>query len=133
MKSESEKEGQGKKPIKEEINLQHVETKKQEIGNLSKETELLKLKEMEASKTLSSLEKTILNSFQKKRMILTRIAIVVNEGRLAIKQEKIPMADLKAILDILVKKGYLTHELVEYDGQKNDVYVLTEAGEQETL
>lgn len=133
MKSDSEKEGLAKKPAKEEINLQHVETKKQEVGDLSKESELLKLKEMETSKTLSSLEKTILNAFQKKRMILTRIAIVVNEGRLAINQEKIPMADLKAILDILVNKGYLTHEIIEYDGQKNDVYVLTEAGEQETL
>jgi DNA-binding MarR family transcriptional regulator len=133
MKSESEKEGQIKKPSKEAIQLQHVETKKQDVGNFAKETELLKLKEMEASNTLSSIEKTILNAFQKKRMILTRIAIVVNEGRLAIHQEKIPMADLKAILDILVKKGYLTYEIVEYDGQKNDVYILTEAGEQETL
>ena len=133
MNSEAEKEGKEKKGAKEAVKLEHIETKKQEVGDLSKESELLKIKEMESTTTLSSLEKTILNAFQKKRMILTRIAIVVNEGRLAFEQPKIPMADLKAILDILVKKGYLTHEIVEYDGQKNDVYILTEEGQQELL
>jgi hypothetical protein len=129
--SEPEKENADKKSARDTVDLTHIDTKKQEVGDLSKESALLKIKELESTKTLSSLEKTILNAFQKKRMILTRIAIVVNEGRLAMKQESIPMADLKAILDIMTSKGYLTYELVEFDGQKNDVYILTEEGEQE--
>ena len=41
--------------------------------------------------------------------------------------------EIKEILDNLVKLGYLKYEVVEYESKINDVYILTELGEEQVF
>ena len=112
---------------KDLVHLKHVEDKKQKISpesldlaNTLKEQYL----EHDQFERLSNDELTILESFISKRMLLTRIAIVVNQSRIPLGIEPFKKAELEKILDTLISKGYLEVEQVE----GNNVYILTERG-----
>ena len=117
-----------KSPIaKDLVQLKHVEVKKQKISpetldlaNTLKEQYL----EHDQFERLSNDELTILESFISKRMLLTRIAIVVNQSRIPLGIEPFKKAELEKILDTLISKGYLEVEQVE----GNKIYILTERG-----
>jgi len=117
-----------KSPVaKDLVQLKHVETKKQEVrpetldlANTLKE----QLLEHDQFERLTNDELTILESFNSKRMLLSRIAIVANQSRIPLGIEPFKKADLEKILDTLIYKGYLEVEQVE----GNDVYILTERG-----
>ena len=117
-----------KSPIaKDLVQLKHVEVKKQKISpetldlaNTLKEQYL----EHDQFERLSNDELTILESFISKRMLLTRIAIVVNQSRIPLGIEPFKKAELEKILDTLISKGYLEVEQVE----GNNIYILTERG-----
>ena len=117
-----------KSPIaKDLVQLKHVEVKKQKISpetldlaNTLKEQYL----EHDQFERLSNDELTVLESFFNKRMLLTRIAIVVNQSRIPLGIEPFKKAELEKILDTLIFKGYLEVEQVE----GNKIYVLTERG-----
>lgn len=117
-----------KSPVaKDLVQLKHVETKKQKIStetldlaNTLKE----QLLEHDQFEHLSNDELTILESFNKKRMLLTRIAIVANQSRIPLGIEPFKKVELEKILDTLIFKGYLEIEQVE----NKNVYILTERG-----
>ena len=117
-----------KSPVaKDLVQLKHVETKKQEIrpetldlANTLKE----QLLEHDQFERLTNNELTILESFNSRRMLLSRIAIVANQSRIPLGIEPFKKAELEKILDNLIYKGYLEVELVE----GNNVYILTERG-----
>jgi predicted transcriptional regulator len=117
-----------KSPIaKDLVQLKHVEVKKQKISpetldlaNTLKEQYL----EHDQFERLSNDELIILESFISKRMLLTRIAIVVNQSRIPLGIEPFKKAELEKILDTLISKGYLEVDQVE----GNNVYILTERG-----
>ena len=124
-----EQMAQSKKPpvAKDLVQLKHVETKKQEVGpetldlaNTLKE----QLLEHDRFERLSNDELTILESFNSRRMLLSRIAIVANQSRIPLGIEPFKKAELEKILDNLIYKGYLEVEQVE----GNNVYILTERG-----
>ncbi|MFX1238611.1 MAG: hypothetical protein ACFFAS_08620 [Promethearchaeota archaeon] len=121
----------GKKgPVaKDLVQLKHVEVKKQKVGkdaiNLAKS-----LKEkgisLEETDKLSNDEMSVLEAFEKKRLFLPRIAIVVNQSRVVMGNEGLKKAELEAILESLIAKGYLETQVVN----DNTVYILTEEGQQ---
>jgi len=117
-----------KAPVaKDLVQLKHVEVKKQEVSPATQNlANTLKERYIEHDQfeRLTNDELTVLESFSKKRMFLTRIAIIVNQSRVPLGIEPFKKADLEKILDTLLSKGYLEVELV---GEKN-VYILTERG-----
>ena len=127
--SSSEKTDQKKKKqvAKELIELTHVETRKQEISERTKQfAETLKQKESEKKpiEKLSNDEMTILQSFMEKRLFLNRIAIITNQSRIPLGKEPFKKAELEKLLNGLISKGLITSEMV-----KNEkVYILTEKG-----
>lgn len=135
---ENKKKG---KPAKEVVNLTHVETHKQKIDresladlfSLQKEKEMKGIKEQ--IQEIDVEDKNILMAFQKKRLLLDRIWIIVNQTRTQLNLEPIKRADLKIKLDHIVELGYLTHEEIEdsMTQKMNDVYVLTDKGQDEIV
>ena len=131
LKSYFDEMSKGKKaPIaKDVVQLKHVETKKQEV---SKETiqlaESLKAqgKILEGTDELSNDELTILEAFEKKRLFLERIAIIVNQGRVTMGMEGFKKVELEAILNSLIAKGFLESQVVN----EKTVYILTEKGKE---
>ncbi|MBN1800542.1 MAG: hypothetical protein JW891_03500 [Candidatus Lokiarchaeota archaeon] len=121
----------GKKaPVaKDLVQLKHVEVKKQEVG---KETKNLakSLKEKgispDGSEKLTSEEISVLEAFEKKRLFLPRIAIVVNQSRVIMGNEGFKKAELEAILDQLILKGFVETQVVN----DNTVYIITEKGQE---
>jgi len=117
-----------KSPVaKDLVQLKHVEVKKQEISSETLDlanTLKEQLIEHDQFERLSNDEFTILESFMSKRMLLSRIAIVVNQSRIPLGIEPFKKAELEKILDTLISKGYLKVEQVE----GNNVYILTERG-----
>lgn len=119
----------GKKPpiAKDLVQLEHVEVKKQQIGqdtiDLAK-TLKDQYVEHDQFERLSNDELSILESFSRQRMLLTRIAIIINQSRVNIGIEPFKKEDLEKILDGLVSKGYIETEMVG----DNIVYILTERG-----
>lgn len=112
---------------KDLVQLKHVEVKKQEISPETLDlANTLKdqLLEHDQFERLSNDELTILESFNNKRMLLSRIAIVANQSRIPLGIEPFKKADLEKILGTLISKGYLEVEKVE----GNNVYILTERG-----
>ncbi len=117
-----------KSPVaKDLVQLKHVEVKKQKISpeTLDLATSLKEqYLEHDQFERLSNDDLTILESFISKRMLLTRIAIVVNQSRIPLGIEPYKKAELEKILDTLISKGYIEVEQVE----GNNVYILTERG-----
>ena len=127
--SSSEKPDQKKKKIvaKELIELTHVETRKQEISQRTKQfAETLKQKESEKKpiEKLSNDEMTILQSFMEKRLFLNRIAIIINQSRIPLGKEPFKKAELEDLMNGLISKGLITSVMVN----KEKVYILTEKG-----
>lgn len=120
-------EGKNKAVAKDLVQLSHVEVKKQE---LSKDTLNLaqtlrdQLVQHDQFEILSNDEITILESFNGKRLFLTRIAIVVNQSRVPLGIEPFKKAELEKLLYSLISKGYIKSEKVG----DNEVYFLTERG-----
>lgn len=117
-----------KQPVaKELVQLQHTEVKKQEV---SKETTNLagvlkqKIVEQDKFEKLSSDELTVLESFENKRLFLSRIAIIANQSRIPLGLEPFKKADLEKLLNGLIEKEYIKSEKVG----DNIVYFLTERG-----
>lgn len=134
MGKEEEKE-ERRKAAKEFVNLTHVETKKQQVDT-NELSGLMAVKknydaEVTAKFNLTAEDRAILSSFQKKRMMLERVWIIVNQSRTQMGLSPIKLSDIKQELDDMVKAGFLDHEEVEYEQKKNDVYILTEKGEEE--
>jgi hypothetical protein len=129
MREYLEEAAKHKKPpvAKDLVELTHVEVKKQEV---SQETidlaKTLKEKYLEHDQfeRLSNDELTILESFMGKRLFLTRIAIVANQSRVPLGIPPFKKAELEAILNKLIEKGYIQSETVE----GSPVYYLTERG-----
>ncbi len=137
MKDKSKKKKHKSKAAKDFVNLTHVETKKQKV-DFSNMVDVLSQKEaydeqQQFRKKLTADEQSILTSFQKKRMLLDRIWIITNQSRIQMGMELYKQKKIKEILDSLVKLGYLTYELVEYDSKINDVYILTELGKEQVF
>ncbi|HEC37913.1 MAG TPA: hypothetical protein ENI29_06725 [bacterium] len=119
-----------KQPVaKDLVELKHVEVKKQEVSQETRElAQTLKERysEQDQSDILSNDEITILETFMGKRLFLERIAIIVNQSRIPLGIPGFKKADLVKILNDLISKRYIRSELV---GGKN-VYILTERGKE---
>jgi hypothetical protein len=121
-----------KQPIaKDLVQLKHVEVKKQEV---SQETVDLaktlrdKYIEHDQFERLSNDELTILETFEGKRLFLSRIAIIANQSRVPLGIAPFNKAELEKILNNLIMKGYVKAEEVG----ANTVYFLTERGKYRT-
>ena len=117
-----------KSPVaKDLVQLKHVEIKKQKISSETLDlanTLKEQLLEHDQFERLSNDELTILESFNNKRMLLPRIAIVANQSRIPLGIEPFKKVELEKILDTLIFKGYVEVEQVE----SKNVYILTERG-----
>ena len=125
------------KIAKDFVNLTHVETKKQKV-DYDGMVDILSQKEaydeqQQFRKKLNTDEQAIMTSFQKKRMLLDRIWIITNQSRIQMGLDGYKRENLKEILDNLVKMGYLKYEAVQYESKFNDVYILTELGEEQVF
>jgi len=121
-----------KQPIaKDLVQLKHVEVKKQEVSqetiDLAK-TLRDKYIEHDQFERLSNDELTILETFEGKRLFLSRIAIIANQSRVPLGIAPFNKAELEKILNNLIMKGYLEIEEVG----ANTVYFLTERGKYRT-
>ncbi|MHA1720336.1 MAG: hypothetical protein ACTSWX_13935 [Promethearchaeota archaeon] len=137
MKDKSEKKKEKAKAAKEFVNLTHVETKKQKVDYKGM-VDILSAKEafdeqQQFREKLTPDEQSILTSFQKKRMLMDRIWIIVNQSRIQMGLDGYKLDDLKQMLDRLVDLGYLKYEAVEYESKINDVYILTELGKEQVF
>jgi hypothetical protein len=132
-----DKEEEKKKAAKDFVNLVHVETKKQTVDAQALAAALtikhehdIQAKAGFKSEGLHPEEQALMASFEKKRMILDRLWITLNQSRAQTGLPPIKRDDVKEMLDRLVTLGYLTHESVAYDKQTNEIYILTEKGEE---
>ena len=126
---ENEKEEKKKPVAKDLVELKHVEVKKQEISQETKElANVIKTQGLtqDQSNELSNDEITILESFIGKRLFLTRIAIVVNQSRIPLGIEPFKKAELEQLLENLINKGFIDFSIVE----DKHVYFLTEKGKE---
>jgi hypothetical protein len=126
---ENEKDEKKKSVAKDLVELKHVEVKKQEISQDTKElAEVIKTQGLtqDQSNELSNDEITILESFIGKRLFLTRIAIVVNQSRIPLGIEPFKKAELEQLLENLINKGFIDFSIVE----DKHVYFLTEKGKE---
>ena len=126
--TEKDIEEKEKKPVaKDLVTLKHVEVKKQEISQETRDlAQTLKEQYLEHDQfeRLSNDEITILETFMGKRLFLERIAIIANQSRMPLGIPGFKKAELEKILEDLISKGYIEAELV---GDKH-VYFLTERG-----
>jgi len=126
---ENEKDEKKKPVAKDLVELKHVEVKKQEISQDTKElANVIKTQGLtqDQSEELSNNEITILESFIGKRLFLTRIAIVVNQSRIPLGIEPFKKAELEQLLENLIYKGFIDFSIVE----DKHVYFLTEKGKE---
>jgi len=126
---ENEKDEKKKSVAKDLVELKHVEVKKQEISQDTKElADVIKTQGLtqDQSNELSNNEITILESFIGKRLFLTRIAIVVNQSRIPLGIEPFKKAELEQLLENLINKGFIDFSIVE----DKHVYFLTEKGKE---
>ena len=126
---ENEKNEKKKSVAKDLVELKHVEVKKQEISQDTKElADVIKTQGLtqDQSNELSNDEITILESFIGKRLFLTRIAIVVNQSRIPLGIEPFKKAELEQLLENLINKGFIDFSIVE----DKHVYFLTEKGKE---
>lgn len=139
MSKKPDKNEKEKKPAREAVNLTHVETQKQQVDK-AKLANLLSLQQQRnaqttQAKTLSPDQQTILRSFQKDRLLLDRIWIIVNQTRQSLALEPLKRVEVKDLCEQLVEEGYLYFEQVTDPMTKNvnEVYILTEKGKDEII
>ena len=121
-----QKTAQDKKKIvaKDLVELEHVEVKKQEVSQETKNlADILKQIGIEegVSEELTNDEITILESFVGKRLFLRRIAIVINQSRIPLGIEPFKKEELELLLDRLIHKDYIDFDIVN----EERVYFLT--------
>ncbi len=137
IKEKSKKGSTESKTAKDFVNLTHVETKKQKVdyrGMIDILSQKEKFDEQQQFREkLSADEQAILTSFNKNRMLLDRIWIITNQSRIQMGMELYKQEEIKEILDNLVKLGYLSYEVVQYESKINDVYILTELGKEQVF
>ena len=75
-------------------------------------------------------ERTIMDCFEKPRMILQRIYIIFNQSRKMVNQEIMKEDEMRAKLANLKKKEYITIEKFEYNGKENEAFILTDKGKE---
>lgn len=126
-----QKTAQDKKKIvaKDLVDLEHVEVKKQEVSQETKNlADVLKQIGLEegVSEELTNDEITILESFVGKRLFLRRIAIVINQSRIPLGIEPFKKEELELLLDRLIHKDYIDFDIVN----EERVYFLTEKGKE---
>ena len=126
-----QKTTQDKKKIvaKDLVELEHVEVKKQEMSQETKNlADALKQvgQEEGVSEELTNDEITILESFVGKRLFLRRIAIVVNQSRIPLGIEPFKKEELELLLDRLIHKDYINFDIVNQER----VYFLTDKGKE---
>lgn len=126
-----QKTTQDKKKIvaKDLVELEHVEVKKQEMSQETKNlADALKQigQEESVSEELTNDEITILESFVGKRLFLRRIAIVVNQSRIPLGIEPFKKEELELLLDRLIHKDYINFDIVNQER----VYFLTDKGKE---
>lgn len=126
-----QKTTQDKKKIvaKDLVELEHVEVKKQEMSQETKNlSDALKQvgQEEGVSEELTNDEITILESFVGKRLFLRRIAIVVNQSRIPLGIEPFKKEELELLLDRLIHKDYINFDIVNQER----VYFLTDKGKE---
>lgn len=126
-----QKTAQDKKKIvaKDLVELEHVEVKKQEVSQETKNlADILKQIGIEegVSEELTNDEITILESFVGKRLFLRRIAIVINQSRIPLGIEPFKKEELELLLDRLIHKDYIDFDIVN----EERVYFLTEKGKE---
>jgi hypothetical protein len=127
--SEQVSSSKKKSVAKDIVQLTHVDVKKREI---SKETvelaDIIKQKGLDQNQIedLTNDEITILESFENKRLFLSRIAIIANQSRIPLGIQPFMKEDLEKLLDRLIHREYLDFEIVN----KERVYFLTEKGKQ---
>ena len=126
-----QKTAQDKKKIvaKDLVELEHVEVKKQEVSQETKNlADVLKQIGLEegVSEELTNNEITILESFVGKRLFLRRIAIVINQSRIPLGIEPFKKEELELLLDRLIHKDYIDFDIVN----EERVYFLTEKGKE---
>ena len=124
-----QKTAQDKKKIvaKDLVELEHVEVKKQEVSQETKNlADILKQIGIEegVSEELTNDEITILESFVGKRLFLRRIAIVINQSRIPLGIEPFKKEELELLLDRLIHKDYIDFDIVN----EERVYFLTKKG-----
>ena len=117
--------------------LTHVETKKQKVDKKAI-ADLLAVQQKydanhQSEPPLSPVEFTILSIFQKKRLLLDKIWIDVNQSQTSMGGDPISRTALQETLTGLCEKGYLEKKEVDYQGKINDVYLLTEKGKDTIL
>jgi len=126
-----------KKTTREIPTLTHVETKKQKVDKKAI-SDLLAVQQQydanhQSEPPLSPVEFTILSIFQKKRLLLDKIWIDVNQSQTSMGGDPISRTALQETLTGLCEKGYLEKKEVDYQGKINDVYLLTEKGKDTIL
>jgi len=126
-----QKTAQDKKKIvaKDLVELEHVEVKKQEVSQETKNlADILKQIGIEegVSEELTNDEITLLESFVGKRLFLRRIAIVINQSRIPLGIEPFKKEELELLLDRLIHKDYIDFDIVN----EERVYFLTEKGKE---
>jgi hypothetical protein len=118
--------GAPKVSARESVKLTKVETKRQEV-NLS-ETDLGMAQKFESElnpkNELSKDEITLINIFEKQKLFLDRIAIMVNQTKKTLNQPLLKKADFEALLNSLMDKGLVASR----QAPAGVVYYLTEAG-----
>ena len=122
---------QDKKKIvaKDLVELKHVEVKKQEMSQETKNlSDALKQvgQDEGVSEELTNDEITILESFVGKRLFLRRIAIVINQSRIPLGIEPFKKEELELLLDRLIHKDYINFDIVNQER----VYFLTDKGKE---
>ena len=124
-------------PPREKPNLTHVETKKQTVDKTAIADILAVKQQYDAKHTLeqplSPIEFAILSAFQKKRLLLDRIWIIVNQSRTSLGLEPISRTIMRETLTGLCDKDLLEHLNMKYEGKINEVYLITEKGSEEII
>jgi DNA-binding MarR family transcriptional regulator len=118
--------GSPKVSARESVELTKVETRRQEINLSDSDIGMAKKFESEFNPKgeLTKDEITLINIFEKQKLFLDRIAIMVNQTKNTLNQPLLKKADFEALLDSLVKKGLVASR----KAPAGVVYYLTEAG-----
>ncbi|GAB4315359.1 MAG: hypothetical protein Kow0069_17190 [Promethearchaeota archaeon] len=124
-----------KKVARDLVKLRHVETRKQEVAVAPELREQLELAEQKRrlESPLSNEEVVVLSALEQRRMFLSRVAIVVNQGRVPLGLPPLGREELEGTLSRLVERGLVERQLVRSEGQERWVYFLTEAGREQVV
>lgn len=123
------------RPARERVQLKHVERSKgSKQAPVELKTVLDSAQERQKVRApLSNDELTLLSAIGKKRMFLSRIAIIVNQSRAPLGLPLLKEADFVGLLETLEKRGLVVSEHVKTEGRERVVYYLSEEGKDEIV